>query len=396
MKILDNRNDIDLKTGEFATLVAVKGNQFGRDVYSTAIKFKDLEYFLNIFPDVQRDIIPRKVSSLRRYILSGLDGKDDSNLRFFSAVTVTCKGFMFYDEANRRVAIDIKETKLSINDGQHRFEAIRTAIAWLEEEFSKSNDKERTSRLKRMIDELTEMVIPVVIFNGLTEREEKQLFHDLNNLAQRPSRNANIRLNQTDLFSRMARELAEENKYLKHYGVEYDKMSIHENNKNTILLSTIYSSCKEILSNEYKFNKDFLNETNYDRFKERVSETFDRLFFVLPHDINSKGKYIIEKSYVLKAISRFICYSRNYDVYKFNEDQIFNTIADVDWTYNLNHWSMYGGVRGNGNNIIFGGGNGGGFKAVYDALIERATITKEREDRRKVIEFQAKETKENA
>jgi DNA sulfur modification protein DndB len=388
MKVLDNRNDIDLTTGNFATLSSIRGKQFGRDVYSTVIRFKDLEYFLEIFPNVQRNIIPRKVASLRRYILSGLgvptteieniEGdelteEEAESLRFFSAVTVTCKGFMFYDEANKRVAIDINESKLSINDGQHRFEAIRTAIEYLEKEFVKSKDKNKTARLNAMIDELVDMTIPVVIFNGLSSVEEKQLFHDLNNLAQRPSRNANIRLNQRDLYSRMSREVSEENKYLKHYGIEYDKMSIQTNNPNTILLSTVYASIKELLHHEYKINKNFLNHRNYNSHKKNVNDTFDKLFYALPHDINIKEKYIIEKSFAIKAICKFISNARNHLDLKLTDEQIFEVIGSIDWTYNIQKWSIYGGVQGEGNNIVFGGGTGGGYKAVYSALMDKVS-----------------------
>lgn len=114
-EILDNRNNTDLEKGLFASLPAIKGEQFGREIYSTLIKFKDLEDFLEVFPEVQRDIIPRKVKAVRRYILSA----SEENLRFFSSITVTIRGNAFYDSANKRLALDVANSKMSINDGQH-------------------------------------------------------------------------------------------------------------------------------------------------------------------------------------------------------------------------------------------------------------------------------------
>src|SRR5690606_25575162 len=240
-EILDKQKT-DLEMTQFATLSAIKGTQFGKDVYSSILKFNDLSEFLEIFPNVQRNIVPRKVNSIKRYIMNGLE-QGDERLHFFSAVTVTCKATLYYDEKNMRCAIDTHRSKLSINDGQHRFQAISDLIVKLENDFLKSRDKLKQAKLRKQISTLKEMVIPIVIFDDLSEVEEKQLFYDLNNLAQRPSRNANIRLNQTDMFSRIARELATENRYLKHFGVEMDKMSIiGANNPNTILLSTIYAS----------------------------------------------------------------------------------------------------------------------------------------------------------
>lgn len=342
-------------------------------MYSSVLKFNDLADFLDIFPEVQRDIIPRKVSSVRRYILSGLDNGDDKvHMRFFSAVTVTCRSTIYYDEKNHRCAIDTFNSKLSVNDGQHRFEGIRTAIEYLEREFLKSKNKERTGKIKAQIDELKEMVIPIVIFDDLSEVEESQMFHDLNNLAQRPSKNANIRLNQTDLYSKMAIQLAKENRYLSHIGVETDKMSIMEQNPNTILLSTIHASIKEILSVEYKLNNKFLTENNLNKYKKLVSETFDQLFQALPHDINSKGVYILDKAFAIKSITKFIAQSRIADVPK---EDIFKAIQDVDWTNNIDFWSKYGGMKGrkgprsiHSNHIVFGGGTSAGHRAVLSAL----------------------------
>jgi DNA sulfur modification protein DndB len=371
----------DLELNSFATLSAIQGSQFGKEVYSTVIKFNDLHKFLEIFPSVQRDIMPRKVSSMRRYILSGLEETGKVQMRFFSAVTVTCKGHIFYDKNTHRMAIDTRESKLSINDGQHRFESIKTAIDSLEYDYVKCKDKNRARKIRAMIEELSNMVIPVVVFSGLSESEEKMLFHDLNNLAQRPSRNANIRLNQTDKFSIMARELAEENRYLKHYGIEKDRMSIHNGNPNTILLSTVYESIRELLGYEYKMDKSFLNEESYNHYKKLTDETYDQLFYNLPADIDVKGKYLLEKSYTLKAISRFISHARNHLELQLSDSKIFEIIKSIDWSLDVNAWSEFGasetGYGGNfksrTGNIVFQGGSSGGFKAVYNALMKKAT-----------------------
>lgn len=367
--ILDKKKD-DLELTQFATLPAIRGSQFGKDVYSSIVKFNDLNDFFSIFPDVQRDIMPRKVASIRRYILSGLENREPISMRFFSAITVTCKATIFYDEKNSRCAIDTHASKLSINDGQHRVEAVRTTIDYLEREFLKSKDKEKTAKIKSMIDYVKEMSIPVIIFDDLSESEERMLFHDLNNLAQRPSRNTNIRFNQTDMFSKLARDLASRNRYLSHYGVEMDKMSISGNtNTNTILLSTIYESAKEILGAEYKYNRNFITDDNYEHYKEMLNDVFKKLFTALPHDIDIRGKYLIEKSFSIKAIARFICHARNHLDLMLSDEDIFKAIGGVDWTYNVEYWSKYNGSNGTGNNIVFAGGGSGGFRAVYNALM---------------------------
>jgi DNA sulfur modification protein DndB len=176
------------------------------------------------------------------------------------------------------------------------------------------------------------------------------------------------------MFSKMARELAQKNKYFVHYGVEMDKMSISgQNNPNTILLSTIYESIKEILGAELISDKGFLTEDNYSEVKMIVDDTFSKMFYALPPDIDTRGKYITDKSYAIKAITRFICHARYHLDLQLPDQEIFNIISSVDWTYNLDQWSKYGGVQGQKGNIVFGGGGGGGFRAIYSILMEKAT-----------------------
>lgn len=373
LRVLESKQT-DMEVSTMAQLSAIQGMQFGREVYSSVIKFKDLERFMHVFPKVQRALNMKKVGSIKRYIISGLESTGHMNMRFIPAITATSRSTIFYDQTTHRIAIDTERSKLSINDGQHRFTAINQTLEYLEKEFVKSKDKMRTARIKDMIDTIKDMVIPVTIFANLTEREEKQLFYDLNSLAARPSKNANIRLNQLDLYARMARELAQENKYLRHYGVEMDKTSIQSANKNTLLLATVHKMIKELLGDEISHDRDFLNEGNYKEFKKYINETFDRLFFTLPNDLNVRGKYLTDKSYTLKSIARFINHARNYLDLRLSDDEIFKIIGDMDWTMTTDFWSKYGASPGlKKGNIVFNGGGHGAAKSVYDALIDQAT-----------------------
>lgn len=363
-EILDNRNNTDLEKGLFASLPAIKAKQFGRDVFSSLIKFKDLEDFLQIFPEVQRDISQRKVASVRRYVLSS----DENNLRFFSSITVTSRGHAFYDDNSKRLALDVNNTKLSINDGQHRFEGIRTALKQLEKDFLKSKNKEKSEAIRKKINELEEMAIPMVIFSGLEENEEKQLFHDLNNLAQRPSKNSNIKLNQSDYTSKLARELAEYNPYLKKYGVEMDKASIHSNNPNTVLLATIYNSIRELYHENFKKNKDYINISSYREHFTYVNEWLDDIFDVLPKDIDTKGKYVLDKGYALKAIFRFI---GKMELDGKSKNDILKAIKSVDFSIDNKEWEKHGGSINKFGRIEFFGGSNGGYRAILNLLNEK-------------------------
>jgi DNA sulfur modification protein DndB len=355
-----------LSVDTFATITGIKGVQFGREIFSCTLKFKDLMDFLEVFPEVQRDVIKRRVSKIKTYVLSGLY-KDDP-MRFFSAITATSRGSIYYDENTHRIAINTHESKLSLNDGQHRFYGISEAIRELQGRYNKAKDDNARQDVSKMLTDLKEMSIPLVIFNQIDEAKEKQLFHDLNNLSQRPSRSATIKLAQTDKFSQMARELALENRYFKYYGVEMDKMSIHKNNPNVVLLTTVYASLKNMFLTEYRNDFNFLNDDNYEYYKEISDKTFEQVFANLPHDINIKGKYLIEKSYTLKGITRFVHFCRS--EYKVDDSIIFDTISNVDWTLNFDVWKKYGAILSKKGNILFTGGGEGGISAVYDHLFD--------------------------
>ncbi|WCF11559.1 DGQHR domain-containing protein (plasmid) [Paenibacillus thiaminolyticus] len=365
MEVSDNKHD--LSVDNFATISGIRGKQFGREIYSTVIKFKDLMTFLEVFPEVQRDASIKRVTAIKKYILSGLQEQEESKgksiMRFFSAITVTARGHVFYDESTQRVAIDTRKSKLSVNDGQHRFLGISEAIRTLSAKINRLNDGEEKDRVYAMFVELQEMVIPIVIFNGISEAEEKQLFHDLNNLAQRPSRSATIRLAQTDLHSKLSRELAEHNRFLNTYGVEMDKMSIHKSNKNLVLLTSVHYLVNELI----RASGDPITKESYSYHKTAISGIIDSIFESLPEDVNVKGRYLIEKNYAIKGIANFVAQAK-YEQ-KLSDDIIYKAIKETDWTLNLAYWSKYGATEGKNNGILFAGGEGG-VRAVMECLLD--------------------------
>lgn len=361
---VNRRND--LLVGEMATISAIKGQQFGREIFASIIKFKDLMDFLQVFPSVQRIIVPRRVAKIKQYVMSYLD--DNSKMRFFPAITVTARGDIYYNEKTNQVAINTNTSKLSINDGQHRFYGVAEALKELQVKVNKAKDVHTYNSLLAKIEELKEMTITMTIFNNLSEEEEKQLFHDTNNLSQRPSRSATIRLAQTDLIAVLARDIADSNKYLKYYGVEYNKMSIWDKNPNTILLTTIYAVIKQLFLKEYKANNEFLTMENYDHYKKVVQDTFNDLFFVLPPDLEVKGKYVLGKNFALRGIAKFIHHCRV--EIQLEDKHTFDAISKVDWTTNLEYWERYGATVSAKGIIQFPGNGEGGITSVLNACFD--------------------------
>jgi DNA sulfur modification protein DndB len=357
----------DLQVDRFATITGVKGTQFGKEVFATVLKFKDLVKFLEVFPNVQRNISKRKVSKIKTYTISGVE--NPSLMRFFPAITVTARGNVFFDATANRIAIDTVNSNLSVNDGQHRFYGIDEAIEELKVRRNKAKDTLTKNRYDVYLDELENMVIPMTIFNNLTEEEEMQLFYDSNNLASRPSRSATIKLAQHDYVAKLSREIAETNKSLKRFGVETDKMSIHKNNPNTVLLTTIYAMIKNLYWTEYIKDYDFINKETYKDYKMITVDTFNKIFNALPKDMDTKDKYILSKNYALKGIAKFIHFARLENTH--NDSEIFEAISKVDWTLNLDTWSDYGAYPSiQTGKFQFGGNGEGGITGVYNMCMD--------------------------
>lgn len=364
------KTNTDLSTSSsFATIAGIKGEQFGKDIYSSILKFKDLKNFLETFSEVQRSVSPRKVAKIKTYILSKLE--DDSLMRFFSALTVTIRSNAFYDEKFKQLAIDTNKSKLSINDGQHRFLGIIATLEDLSTKRNKAKLSEEVDFYNEAIEKLENMVIPVVIFSGMSEDEEKQLFFDLNSLAQRPSRNANIKLSQTDIISRMARELANKNKNLIRYGVEFEKNSIHKNNNNFILLTTIYNFIKIIYTKQVKSKTDFMTDDNFDYYFNKLNKTLDMIFESLPKDLHTKDKYILNKNFSFRGIAQFLFEMDYLEKDKAGIEILMKSIENVNWKAEHTYWMRYGATISQTGLLVFPGNGEGGVNSIKKAIVDQ-------------------------
>lgn len=353
----------EMEKNNYITISGFKGIQFNNEIFVAMLRFKDLAGFLEVFGEVQREVSNRKVSSIKNYIITGLHENED--FRFFPSLTVTSRGSIFYDESTRKIAIDTYKSKLSVTDGQHRFGGIKKAIEEIEFLMNKAKFNESIEVYRGMKEKLENMVMPLTIFNNLSEAQEKQLFYDLNNLAQRPSRSTTIKLSQTDGIALLARRISLENQYLKRYGVEMDKTSIHKNNENTILLTTIYAMIKNLLKNNNyeKEIKEFVKGNN-DTFLNAINEKFNSIFSILPKDMYIKKKYVFDKSYVLRGVASFYADKESMQI---PENTVLQAIGAVNWDNNIDVWKEFGAYASTSGIIMFSGASEGAARAIYKA-----------------------------
>ena len=266
-----------------------KGNQFGRETYVTMIPFSKLENFFKVFPEVQRKLSKPRVKSITKYILDGLDKK---KMTFLSAITVTCTGEVEYDEENSSIGIDIS-TIFSINDGQHRSEAIKLALTTLRNNIDNSQNVNEKENLQKKLEILESMTIPVVIFTGINQKGEQQLFHDLNLLASKPNKSIALKFDSSDQYNRLAKELAKNNEQLIRFDVETEKTQLRGNNTQIMVLSTLRNMICYIVTGANKDKENLLNIETYDSYYETLDEISIFYFRFLPDDAANRAKYII-------------------------------------------------------------------------------------------------------
>lgn len=345
-----------------------RGLQFGRETYTTMIPFGQLENFFKVFPEVQRKVNKSRVKSISKYILDGLDKK---RMTFLSAITVTCKNQIQYNEENSTIDIDIN-TVFSINDGQHRTEAIKLAISELEEKINNCMNEYEQIKLEEKLTLLRNMTIPVVIFTGIDQKGEQQLFHDLNLLANKPNKSIALNFDSSDLYTRLAKEIAKNNEQLLRLNVETEKTQIRGNNNQIMVLSTLKNMICYIITGTNKDKEGLLNMETYDKYYKEIDEIITDLFCVLPEDASNRDKYIIGTAATIQGLGKYL-HSIIYENINCDWKSEIYKLSTINWYHNSPVWTGYGGSYISEKNKFVFTGTSAGITGVYEALKNEIT-----------------------
>ena len=188
--------EVDSETG-LISFDVIRGIQGGRIFYTGMCSFATLynHFKFNEDPQIppemraQRKLRRSRIPAIANYILENPDSY------VFSAITVSVGGTMLFFPApglgesahmgTLRIPID---APIIINDGQHRYAAIRQAY--------------------EARPELRGEKIPVVFFEDVGLLRSQQMFADLNKYAIKPTRSLGLLYDHRDSFSRFVVNLA--------------------------------------------------------------------------------------------------------------------------------------------------------------------------------------------
>lgn len=214
----------------------IRGTQATMDYYVCMVPLHQLSS-LFIFSDAdlpsnmrsQRVINKSRIPEMKEYILQNRESY------VFSALTASIDGAIEFTPMNEDPAFrqmgTIKipmNTKILINDGQHRKAAIEAAL--------------------KECPALRYEEIAVVIYPDIGLKRSQQMFSDLNRYAVRPTKSLNILYDQRDAFSRMICSMVDK---LSIFGdlVDREHASLSPRSKALYTLSGLYSASECLFRN---------------------------------------------------------------------------------------------------------------------------------------------------
>ena len=218
------------KHGQYFELPAVKGIQAEKPYYITMCPlnlvvnfFKYTDYSLPIAMREQRILNKKRIPEIKNYIIQNRDSY------IFSALTASIDGEIeFLSKDNSpcgRLKISM-DSRIIINDGQHRRAAIEMAL--------------------QECPDLRYEDISIVLYYDLGLAHSQQMFSDLNRYAVRPTKSLNILFDNRDKFSIIIKECIDRIPVFFN-SVENEKSSISNRSKALFTLSGIFHATKLFL-----------------------------------------------------------------------------------------------------------------------------------------------------
>lgn len=313
-----------MRNNFFYTFPAIKGNQATRDFFIIMCPLAILSKLFIFNEDelppehrAQRILNKSRIPEMASYILN--NPKD----YVFSSVTASIDGeFEFspldasFDEkiGTLKVAMD---SRLLINDGQHRRAAIEEAL--------------------KASPELGNETISVVLFIDEGLRRSQQIFADLNKHAVNVSKSIGVLYDSRDPIAIITKSLLEENTYLKNY-TDKENPSLSKFSPKLFTLSSINETNKKLVS---KLDLNSPDTANFVKeFWSILCENMKEWQFVFNKSTNPhlfRTDYISSNGVVLEALG-FVG-NHLYTTNTSNWKEILSNVSNIDWhRSNLKDW----------------------------------------------------------
>ncbi len=313
-----------MKNNFFYTFPAIKGKQATRDFFVIMCPLAILPKLFLFNEDelppehrAQRILNKARIPEIASYIIN--NPKD----YVFSSVTASIDGVFEFSPLNENFDEKIgvlkvsMDSRLLINDGQHRRAAIEEAL--------------------KASPELADETISVVLFIDEGLNRSQQIFADLNKHAVNVSKSIGILYDSRDPIAMITKSLLEKNKNLNNF-TDKENPSLSKFSSKLFTLSSINKTNKKLLNklntNDPKAS-DFVIE-----FWNVLCENMKEWQFVFNKDTNPhhfRSDYIHSNAVVLEALGLVANY-----LYKNKPNdwkEILANVKNIDWhRSNLEDW----------------------------------------------------------
>lgn len=320
---------------------------------------------LRVDLSVQRDLSKARTKHISNYVLNAI--RRDSVGAFFAPLVASER-----DDGNRYLI-----------DGQHRWYGIVRAVEDMKIEIDsavtalarKNLDARMREELNAslthqriILKDLESSQVPIMVYCGLTQKEEQQLFHDLNNLARKAPLSLSLQYNSSDAFVSLAKEVVTIVPGLEEL-VEHSRGSNKVGRDKLFLFSTIYKTVFRLIGKS-AFSGDVSMDDLYRKNLELAVQFLRIVVESLPAD-KYNDTYLYRDAKVLQGIAEFARQMRE--------------VPRVDWAVTLrelltsfrfdhrNHLFVTIGQasKNNQGSIVFRG-TGSGISAVARTLASQA------------------------
>lgn len=295
-------------------LQALRGLQAGCSFYVCMIPLKYVKnFFINIDYDVppecraQRKLNESRIPEIKDYIINNRDSY------VFSALAASIDGEIKFISSDFDKDLGILEidmdSKILINDGQHRKAAILAAI-----------EEDET-----LLDE----TIPVVLFADKGLERSQQMFTDLNKHAVTTSKSLNALYDSKDRTSILTKKLVDKIDFLNRY-TDKEKDNLGKFSSKLFTLNSLVNSNKRIVKCSVN-DEDILNFmieywgniiSNISEWQELINGKLSKLSLREDY-IVTQGVCILAFGYLGEYI--FINHRNDYIKYLVN-------LKNIDWT----------------------------------------------------------------
>ncbi|TAA72848.1 DNA sulfur modification protein DndB [Planococcus salinarum] len=221
-----------INTGVLATIKGSTYNQFGKEILSTQIRFSMLRAMFVVDHEVQRTLDPNRRREIRDFIIDALEKKEHF---YFSPFVFSSRGGIKEVEGRFELA---PGNKIYVLDGQHRSEALLSAINYLQankEQSEVEGNYSKALELGTYIQSLEAYPVAMQVYLDLNQQEERQLFTDYNTERKEAHTGQVMKFNQRDAYIELTREVTQliGNKF----EIETDRARL--TNQNSAVTSTV-------------------------------------------------------------------------------------------------------------------------------------------------------------